>query len=95
MDKYKIGETVELNCVDKPNIFCIHEITEITCSAGTQTTYSGRLQGVDKHTGLIYTNTGYSKGIKEFEISGLFSYKGFWKEHQKYAILARERKDRK
>jgi hypothetical protein len=86
MAKYKIGDKVIVECADIPNIFSISEITEVTCAAGTQTTYSGRFQGVDKTNGLIWTNVAFSRRIHEHEILGKTEWTSFFDAKQNIAL---------
>jgi hypothetical protein len=92
MAKYKIGDKVTMECVESPHIFSISEITEITCSAGTQTMYTGRLQGISRESGMIWTNAGLEKRIHEHEITGIAAYKTFFEACHEIRLKVEQRK---
>ena len=43
MVKYEVGDWVTLRGIVEKHTFVIKEVIQRTCSAGTQTTYNGRL----------------------------------------------------
>jgi len=91
MAKYKVGDKVTVECVEIPNLFSIQEIVEITCEAGTQARYSGRLQVVDKASGMIWTNKLIAQNIREYEITGETTYESFFDAHQKIRVKIMQR----
>jgi len=77
MAKYKINDYVSITFHLNIHVFQIFEITEITCSAGTQTIYDGRLNGVNED-GRLYHSTGMK--VREIEIVGLARQEDVWDE---------------
>ena len=55
MVKYEVGDWVTLVGIQEEHKFAISEITEHTCSAGTQTMYLGRLYSKGGETTHITT----------------------------------------
>lgn len=71
MAKFKIGQEVELvNDTEKKHFLHIIEIQEITCSAGTQVTYTGRLWMLKEYGDEKYCHKDHWKA-HEFELAAI------------------------
>ena len=66
--KYEVGDWVTLRGVKEEHEFIIKEVVQRTCSAGTQTTYNGRLYHQMPQKGTAFTVPAIE--IAETEIKG-------------------------
>lgn len=89
MAKYKIGQYVTISFQPDVHVLQIFEINEITCTAGTQTFYKGRMNGIDLK-GLYYHGP-KELLVREEEITGTSSQESIWEE----ASRIRAEKDKK
>lgn len=89
MSKYKIGQSVTIDFYHGVHVMKIFEINETTCTAGTQTFYRGRVNGVDENGRLYHTPKEIL--IREEEITGISKQEDVWEE----LARQREKKDKK
>lgn len=79
MAKYKVNQCVRIVFQPGVHVFHIFEITEITCTAGTQTIYKGRINGINGD-GLHYHSPKDLLIVREEEITGTSSQSVIWDE---------------
>lgn len=80
MAKYNINDYVKLTFHPDVHVFQIFEIVETTCSAGTQTMYKGRVNGVNRDGLLYHSKEGTTAEVREIEIVGLAKQEDIWEE---------------
>jgi len=90
MAKYKVNDYVKVTFYPDVHVFQIFEIVETTCSAGTQTMYKGRVNGVNSDGMLYYSKEGTAGEVREIEIVGLAKQEDVWDEA---ARIRAERKE--
>ncbi len=78
MAKYKVNQYVTVSFLNAVHVFQIFEIVEITCCAGTQTMYTGRLNGVDDKGGFFQDSSKVNQKVEEIEITGTAEQKDVW-----------------